>query len=526
MSSPDAQQPEGIDFRRMQLDGDPSSSISARLRGALATCSKCLEAGDYVGSDKAISELVDLLNDVAESPPSVSGNAVSREALSEEALAEVHGFLSSPSADQVTVDALSLELPKVVVRFTGVSDKCREFVEKIIDSLIATCNPRDMLSMLCEALYSQMKVSTTPTDFVILLKGLSRVFVYIKRHHVQQVKESLPVVLNVVQTVASEFDGEDEVSLHDFFRSVITVAESIQSVCEKMVGERKEELCAILSLYALQSMAFLSMSNLANKVSNCVSFAMKLSRFLPFCGLTYLGLITGCDIESVTKAVCREDGDDFIFCFSSVKDGASLAVLWGSLSDEVAKAAGEQLETVVDELRRDRTKRWQAVGMLKYVFWSTKYPWKIQAQSIEFLSSIMDGIIREEYGDDCTGKSFLIPRIFTALQALEKVIMFAPDATLRQEAFSALRHILSALNLYKFILMRESTGKIGQTRVLTEMNLQKAYTEWLLPLRTLVSGIEAENKEDNDELAFHTLCALNPVQFVLYDCIELVEGYL
>lgn len=52
---------------------------------------------------------------------------------------------------QMTVDALSMELPKLVVKFVGVSDECGKYVERIIDYLITTCNPRDMLSMLCEA---------------------------------------------------------------------------------------------------------------------------------------------------------------------------------------------------------------------------------------------------------------------------------------------------------------------------------------------------------------------------------------
>lgn len=61
------------------------------------------------------------------------------------------------------MDALSLELPRVVVKFAGASDKCKEFVEKIVDCLIATCNPRDMLSMLCE-------VSGRLRNFVLLVR--------------------------------------------------------------------------------------------------------------------------------------------------------------------------------------------------------------------------------------------------------------------------------------------------------------------------------------------------------------------
>lgn len=74
--------------------------------------------------------------------------------------------------------------------------------------------------------------------------------------------------------------------------------------------------------------------------------------------------------------------------------------------------------------------------------------------------------------------------------------------------------------------VRNGTGKTNHTEVLSQNNLQKAYNEWFLPLRTLVTGIMGENKNDSDQLAVDTVCQLNPVEFVLYRCIELVEENL
>lgn len=88
---------------------------------------------------------------------------------------------------------------------------------------------------------------------------------------------------------------------------------------------------------------------------------------------------------------------------------------------------------------------------------------------------------------------------------------------------SIVSQVLAALNLYRFVLITESTGKTNYTKVLLKENLQKVYNQWLLPLRTLVSGIEAQNRKDDSELASDVLCALNPIQLVLYRCIELVE---
>lgn len=86
--------------------------------------------------------------------------------------------------------------------------------------------------------------------------------------------------------------------------------------------------------------------------------------------------------------------------------------------------------------------------------------------------------------------------------------------------------VLSALNLYRYVLITESTGKTNYTGVASRSNLQKAYNEWLLPFRTLVSGIVAQNKDEYDQLAVDIVCAFNPVELVLYRCIELVEEKL
>jgi len=85
--------------------------------------------------------------------------------------------------------------------------------------------------------------------------------------------------------------------------------------------------------------------------------------------------------------------------------------------------------------------------------------------------------------------------------------------------------VLSALNLYRFILLMESKGNTNYSCVLSEDNLRKAYIEWLLPLRTLVSKIEAENKGNSCDESDFICCSLNPLQLVLYRCIELVEDF-
>lgn len=67
------------------------------------------------------------------------------------------------------------------------------------------------------------------------------------------------------------------------------------------------------------------------------------------------------------------------------------------------------------------------------------------------------------------------------------------------------------------------TGKTNYTSVLSKEKLEKAHSGWLLPLRTLVTGVMAENQKDYDQLAQDTMCSLNPIVLVLFRCIELVE---
>lgn len=69
------------------------------------------------------------------------------------------------------------------------------------------------------------------------------------------------------------------------------------------------------------------------------------------------------------------------------------------------------------------------------------------------------------------------------------------------------------------------TGNTNYSGVLSRGSLQKAYVEWLLPLRILVSKIDAENKGNSCEESDFICCSLNPLQLVLFRCIELVEDF-
>ncbi|XP_022131885.1 aberrant root formation protein 4 isoform X1 [Momordica charantia] len=578
-----------------------------RLREILAACSKSIENGDTHQSEALESELVNCLDSISEAAETELDNGdIESEAV--EVLNEIYQFISSPSLDQGTLDTLSFDLPKAVSKFVRVG-RCLDIVDNIIDRFVTTCSPRDMLSILCEALDFQM---TKATNYIApFLSGLSRVIRSIQKRHFEQIKVVVPVVLNALKAVDFETNDGD-VKCDTLHGQAMDIASSIQSVCAKLDGKVNEKLRSLLGLYVLQIMALFSVS-MSYKVSSCIPFVSKLSRFLPFCGLSYAGLITGSDIDAISDNIIREDEDDYIACFSYIKPGACLSVIWGDISEEVAQAAEEKMSVLKDELATKQTERWQAIGMFRHILSFAGLSWKLKKHAIDFLLCINGS---ESLDGEQSDYISYMPSLFAALQAVQMIIIYAQDTTPRKNAFSLLKKlladipyserfdmlralivnsdspsmiallldlvkgemyaeicrkkvgtdvqqidaeahpkpsfwtasilelvelvlrppkggppvlpeqsdaVLSALNLYRYVLITEATGNTNYTGVLSKSNLQKSYNEWLLPLRTLVTGIVSENKTDYDQLAVDMECALNPVELVLYRCIELVE---
>ncbi|KAB2619016.1 aberrant root formation protein 4 [Pyrus ussuriensis x Pyrus communis] len=555
----------------------------------------------------SVSELISFLNSTLDAALSDPENEDAK-ANAFRALTKVHQFVSTPSLDQAIIEALSFELPMAVSKFGGVSDGCLELVECTIDCFISMCSPRDMLSILCEALAPPSETIRDSGYIAPLLTGLSKVFLSLQRRHFEQVKVAVPIIVKVLKGRSLELEDEDP-EFKNLFDRAMGIANSIRAVCLKLEGVESEKLRALLGLYVVQIMAVVSMNH---NVASSQPFVLQLSSFFPFCGLSYLGVITGSDVDKITRAVVGEDEDDYMSCLSDVKCGASLSVIWGHASDDVAGAAEEDLNSVKDELKDNQTERWQAVGMLKHILAPATLPWELKRHAINFLICITDGNI--SHCDEHNDFSSYMTTLFAALQAVQMIIMYASDTVLRKNAFEAFKRILadipasqrfdmlksliinsnsssmiailldivkgelhkescqnvgndelpqakpptlfwtanvlelvelilkppeggppsfpedtdkvlSALNLYRFVLIKESTGKTNHTGVISRSNLQKAYKGWLLPLRTQVTALMAETRNDY-ELPLDALCTLNPIELVLYRCIELVEDQL
>ncbi|XP_023637377.1 aberrant root formation protein 4 isoform X2 [Capsella rubella] len=580
-----------------------TSSPSRRVRELLALCFSSDEVGGFQNLESSVTELVKYLNSLSENVALNANNELLNDVI--EVLEEILKVLSSPQVDQDVIDELSFQLPKVTSNFADLSSRCLQLVEEIVDRFVEACNPRDMLSILCEALDIARCCHLPSSCSTPLLHGLSKVFTSIQRRHFEQLKVAVPIVLNVLKDISLKTDVQVEI----LFDKAVGVAFSIRDVSSKLNEEEKKVRC-LLGLYVIQITAILSVS-IKERTTSCVPLVMQLEPFLTYCGLTHLGLVTGNDTEKLMSMVVGDDDDDFVSSFPDIKLGASLLLIWAKISQGVAEATNAALGGDVDELQSSPVKRWQAYGMLKYILSSGNLLWEFKRHTIEFLLDITKGVTSSQCNDGEIDCSDYTPSIYAALQAVTLVIMYAPDADLRKKTYEALKRILSdipapqrshvlralvtnsqspsmtaillglvkdsmsksslqatdcatadmhvielvelvlrppeggppllpdqsdavlaALNLYRFALLfysreneaGEETSRVG-SEILAKKNLEKAYKEWLMPLRSLVSCSIAENvKEDHGhESSLDTVCLLNPIELVLYRCIELVE---
>ncbi|XP_074366598.1 aberrant root formation protein 4 [Apium graveolens] len=593
-----------------------------RLRQILASFSssstETIEPRNSSQSPISTSELVEFLNTISDSVEEDPENA-QIENTAFQVLSEIHTYISSTSIDQDVMDAISFELPKAVARFSSGSKRCIDVCESIIDRFIATCSPRDMLSILCEALDCEVAMCNSCRYYAIIFSGLAKVLTTIERRHFEQVKVVVPGVLKILKSISTEADYEDA-DVEDLFSKTIGIASSIYTICVKLEGKDNEKIRALFGPTILQIMASTSVC-LGHVISRCFPLVLQLFQYLQYCQLPYLNLIAGAGVDKLTSIVLQGmDGEeDFMICFSNVNLGAALVVVWGQMSSEAPLAAEMDLAKLKDELKNHQTERWQAVGLLRHIFLCVNLSWIIKKHAIQFLLDIMKGIVPNSRHDEHEYNSVCMLNLCASLQAVQMVIMYASDRVIRKMAFDSFKMVLmdvparqrfdilvslikhsdsssmiailldclrgemhkesrqtvangigvpevkylesqnnvfwsvqtlelvefilkppqggppilpensdaalSALNLYRYILITESTGKTNYTGALYKENLRKSYKEWLLPLRVLVRSIAAESEADHnhDHVDSEALCALNPVELVLHRCIELIE---
>ncbi|KAM1022845.1 hypothetical protein ACFX2I_043718 [Malus domestica] len=190
-------------------------------------------------------------------------------------------------------------------------------------------------------------------------------------------------------------------------------------------GVANEKLRALLGLYVLQIIYIVSMNH---NVTISQLFVLQLSSFFPFCGLSYLGVITGSDVDKRAREVVGEDED--MSCLSDVKCGAPLSVKWGHASDDVVWAAEKDLTSLL-----------------------------------------------------------------AALQAVQMVIIYASDTTLRKTAFEAFKRILvnipasQRFGMLKSLIINSNSSSMVKPLepvyvicipIVVELYLTQYYRMWML----------------------------------------------
>ncbi|KAF8034919.1 hypothetical protein BT93_C1059 [Corymbia citriodora subsp. variegata] len=415
----------------------PDPPLLRRLHDILSSCAKSVESGDSYRTERLVSELAKFLGDV-----SVAAEDENTHEDAFELLSRMYEYISSASIDQELLDALSFELPKAVSKFSGVSRRFLSIAERIIHQFLVKCNPRDMLPIFCEALdsYSEGEKIKLSSYFAPLLSGLSEVLLMIKRRHFEQIKEVVPAILHVWEKVSTDANEEDS-DLEDLFSRGIKIANSMQTIHQKLDSGSAEKLLALLGLYVLQMMTHVSIC-VDENVSSSLRLVTELSHSLRCCHLSYIGLVTGSAVDLMTSTITGEE-DSFWIPLPSIKLGAALSVLWGDMSNEVAQNAEEDLIAVKNEIRGSQTRRWQAIGMLRHVFCSATLPWRLKKHAIDFLLCITEADISQESESETLDFSSFVPSHFAALQGIENIIMYTSDAVLRKKAFDALKRVLA-----------------------------------------------------------------------------------
>ncbi|KAF2538230.1 hypothetical protein F2Q68_00022949 [Brassica cretica] len=531
---------------------------------------RSVEAGGSLDLESLVSELASCLNSLSENVASSASdddheNDVTLNASDDEendviqVLDEILKFLSSPQIDQDVIDALSFELPKVISKFAGLSSRCLELAEAIVDRFVEACNPRDMLPVLCEALDAARLSLSLSSSSTPLLHGLSKVFISVRRRHYEQLKVAVPIVLNVLKDMSLEPDMQPE----GLFDKALGIAVSIKDVASKLEKEEGTRVRSLLGLYLMQITAVFSVS-IKDKVDSGVPLVIQLKPLLAYCGLTHLGLITGNDPERLLSTISKDDDDDFLNSFHDINLGASLLFIWARISPEVADVAND-----VNELQSNPEKRWLAYGMLKHILAARDLLWEFKRHTIEAVTLVImyapDADLRKKTFE--TLKRIIsdipVPQRFDVLKAL---VTNSQSSTMRGILLDQVKNnmstsslqatdcdahvselvelvlkpphggpplfpdqcdeVLAALNLYRFALLNNSRGGNG---FLSKKTLERDYKGWLLPLRTIVSGSIAANQRDKDhdqESSLEILCVLNRIESLLYWCIELVEERL
>ncbi|KAH9321125.1 hypothetical protein KI387_015764, partial [Taxus chinensis] len=183
---------------------------------------------------------------------------------------------------------------------------------------------------------------------------------------------------------------------------------------------------------------------------------LQLSEILSDCGLSYLGLITGNELEGVYHLLDNDENNKIVENTSLINTGSILAVLWGYVFVEVATIAHGNIEDLLKKLQSCQIERIRALSNMKYLLSSLDYPWKIKKYSIDFMLAMVNtNSASSKDIDEKIDWSSITPSLFSLSQAVQQIIVYATDPKQRKEAFSALTKIFAELPAdHKFDILK------------------------------------------------------------------------
>eukprot|EP00250_Pteridium_aquilinum_P016055 c22919_g1_i2 orf=495-2210(-) len=534
----------------------------------------------------------------------------------ESLLAEAKAHLDpSTPTGQGLLDMIGIDMPSILVKFSVIPHgSCGGIAESILETLLESCDPRDLFTAYMEALHLYSMPETLALC-PIILDGLPKVFTRLRRRRVEYFKESLPGLLRIAG-LAMDTSLETRTILD---KLVHIVKNLLDISLREEVKEQSQRLHETLGVFILLLLAKFSEFDQLNGSSAVQSLLMQLAKLIPACGLPYLDMITGSFsenfVDSMTEYLAIEDG--YIL---HTRQGAALAVWWMFCFGEAAIDNQEAVKSVVDGVRSSRHAFVSALSNVLVLLSSKEKSWKKVEMGIDLLTVILEWgttpsadnplYIQLEFLED---KEFL--NLKELLQVVQNVVIFFPQSRTRQRAYSVLVNIirkvlppeerfealkqlitecehssmvslliyvvkeevdkaipsrsaiketmqslnspfkservlelidfvlrppvggppdlpnqidavLAVLNLYRFVLIKETTGKSNYTGVLFIARLQEACLKWLQPLRAVLEGFKRNFSDDNSEVSANILLSISNLEGVLYRCLELAEAAL
>ncbi|KAH8954070.1 hypothetical protein BDL97_08G060600 [Sphagnum fallax] len=541
---------------------------------------------------------------------------------------------SSPSG-QVLLDHVGWELPLVVVKYVNLSQPCLNFCYSIIEALAQSCNPRELFAGFMEALNILTSFQTL-AFCVPLARGLSLVFPRLKRRQADFFKSGNPGLLAVARlTMREEEDGVEngngDGSLSDriLTNRIIPIEDLRTEIIHELI------LVANAVRYTCDLVEAIIGGGLQSSPPGAPDMVMQLVELLPLCGISFFELLTSNQIEKFVDSTTDDDDAEKALVKSEARRGGALAVYWGMSDSKVDSTARESLHSLKEKFLLSGIKG--VIAALSLVTSLLPVPlsrpsWLLPEKGVTLLFSILDiSGPYETTTHDNTEDDWptLTLQIVPILQAVQDVIVYAPDPALRRRAYLALTKVIKdvlpvstrfhslqalisscpypslvsllltclkdevarawpvfkqgcgaecnvevtavgdsfkscpivspfvssevlqviesvlhplggnppdlpsqidsvqgALNLYRFIIIRETSGKTNLTGVLSKASLMKAQTQWLLPLRELLGGIQSNLVVEGDEYAAGVGLAIDNLQSVLIRCLELTEDAL